>query len=163
VSRGAGGRRDFLKSSLTAAGATAEEKVIFPTTSENDLRVAVGESRDVFFEPFGESSCKGAIVAVTWSAENPYRVSSGWTRTSGRLELWQKNLNYGVIPQWQSFNAHGRCRARHTERLEPYARGLRRDPSGDEVAGDAGRIGCNAHPPTNSLELEPDLVPRRKP
>jgi hypothetical protein len=43
----------------------------FPTTSENDLGVAVGESRDVFLDPFVESSCENAIVSVTWSAENP--------------------------------------------------------------------------------------------
>jgi hypothetical protein len=43
----------------------------YPTTSQTELQLAVGESRALWLDPFVESECAGSVVSVTWSVDDP--------------------------------------------------------------------------------------------
>ena len=43
----------------------------YPTSSQSELQLTVGESRALFLNPFVEAECAGSIVSVTWSVDNP--------------------------------------------------------------------------------------------
>ena len=46
----------------------------FPTTSQTELQLTVGESRAVWLDPFVEAECAGS-VSVTWSVDDPSSAS----------------------------------------------------------------------------------------
>ena len=42
----------------------------YPNMSEDDLLLAVGQSRDLFLDPFVQSECAAAVVSVAWSVDD---------------------------------------------------------------------------------------------
>jgi hypothetical protein len=42
----------------------------YPTSSEEDIRVEIGGSRELFLTPFVDSDCAGSVASVTWSVED---------------------------------------------------------------------------------------------
>jgi hypothetical protein len=47
----------------------------YPTSSQTELQLAVGESRALWLDPFVESECAGSVVSVTWSVDDPSSAS----------------------------------------------------------------------------------------
>jgi len=47
----------------------------FPTTSQTELQLAVGESRALWLDPFVEAECTGSVASVTWAVDDPSSAS----------------------------------------------------------------------------------------
>jgi hypothetical protein len=66
----------------------------YPTSSEGDLLLAVGHSRELFLDPFVESECVDAVLSVAWSADDASAVS-----VLPREPAWRGSWITGLSPR----------------------------------------------------------------
>ena len=88
----------------------------YSTSSEGDLLLAVGQSRELFLDPFVESECVDAVLSVAWSVDDASALG-----VVPRDPAWRGSWITGLLPRKTSVRARIVLADGTTKETDPQA------------------------------------------